>query len=250
MKYISIIEQASPKAIELFARAHNLEDKLKFYTHPQEDYLIAAPPRFVVADGVTLNLRKLAECNQDYPNPSPSGEVAEIFCKAVIKSRSKDTLGVFKEANAKVTEYNNRLGKNDLAGNPTGYYAATGAFVLVENGRVFWANICDSFVAHFSGEMGRKHQSDSSCRPYAVINGEARMSEHVEHSSWELASGDRLFLCTDGFAEYFNNDEFLGLFADWNDTLETRVREFSRRWAERDPERYGHERSLIAIEWR
>jgi hypothetical protein len=58
------------------------------YRHPQEDYLIASesPPIFVVADGVTLNIKKLIENNKKYPGSSPAGKVAKIFCKAIIKN--------------------------------------------------------------------------------------------------------------------------------------------------------------------
>src|SRR3989338_8318495 len=156
MKYIATIEQATPEAIKAFAEKTNLTEHLtENYQHPQEDYLLASvsPPVFVVSDGVTLNFRKIIENKKAYPNPSQAGEVAEIFCKAVVESAKskydefdKEKIkDVFREANSAVSEYKQKVGTSDISGNVTGFYSATGSFVVIKDGKAYWTSICDSF---------------------------------------------------------------------------------------------------------
>lgn len=258
MQYFSIIKQPTKEAIRAFAEERNIIEHLpESYQPPQEDYLAVSysPPIFVVSDGVTLNYRKLIEDRKEYPNPSPAGEVAKIFCEAVIKSvqskydafSAEKTEDVFKEANSAVGEYNNKIGKSDISGNITDFYSATGAFVVIKDTKAYWASICDSFVAHFDKEMNIKYISSGVCTPYAVINGEEKMAEHLEKGIFDIESGDRFFVFTDGFEHYVKNPEFQNLFKNWNDALKERIVEFSKEMNLKDPEKYGHERSLIAI---
>lgn len=89
--------------------------------------------------------------------------------------------------------------------------------------------------------------STGLCTPYAVINGEERMAEHLEKGVFDLVAGDRIFVFTDGFEQYVKNIDFLNLFKDWGDNLKKRIAEFSKEMNLKNPENYGHERSLIAI---
>lgn len=258
MQYLSIREQVTKEALREFAGKRNLTEHLsESYQHPQEDYLVASnsPPIFVVSDGVTLNFKKIIESNAKYPNPSPAGEVAKIFCEAVVKGANEKynefdvgkIIDVFKEANDAVSQYNHRVGKSEISGNITGFYAATGSFVILKNDKACWASICDSFIAHFDKGMNVKFMSTGLCTPYAVINGDERMAEHLERGVFDWATGDRIFVFTDGFEHYVKNIDFLNLFKDWSDDLKERIAEFSKEMNLKDPENYGHERSLIAI---
>jgi hypothetical protein len=258
MKFLSIIKSTSKELVQKFAEKINLVEYVKEnYTYPQEDYLIASgtPPVFVVSDGVTLNFMKLVEDNSQYPNPSPAGEVAKIFCESVIESvknkyeafNSESTAQVFKEANQKVAEYNNKVGKTDISGNKTGFYSSTGSFVVVSAKKAYWASICDSFVAHFDKDMNIKFISMGVCTPYAVINGEEYMADHLEKGVFDLEEGDKIFVFTDGFENYVKNPEFQKLLLNWDDSIQERISEFSDRMIAEDVERYGHERSLIVV---
>jgi len=258
MKYFSMLEQPTKEATRVFAEKRNLTEYLpKTYQHPQEDYLITSnsPPIFVVSDGVTLDFKKIIERNAKYPNPSPAGEVAKIFCEAVIKNAAErydklvasQIVEIFKDANKEVKKYNERVGKSDISGNITGFYAATGSFVIIKNNKAYWASICDAFVAHFGKEMNVKFMSSGDCSPYAVINGEEKMTEYLEKGAFDLVSGDRIFVFTDGFEPYAKNYAFLKIFKNWDDDLKKRIVEFSKSMNLKDPEKYGHERSLIAI---
>lgn len=258
MQYLTIIEQPSKEAIRVFAEKRNLTEYLpENYQHPQEDYLLASdnPPVFVVSDGVTLNFKKLIESEKTYPNPSPAGEVAKIFCNAVIESvRGKyhdfselDIKEVFSDANSAVADYNKGAGQSDFSGNPTGFYSATGSFVVIKNNKTYWASICDAFFAHFDKDMNLKFMSSGLCTPYAVINGEKRMADHLERGAANLQERDRLFVFTDGFEHFVKNPDFVAIFKNWDDNLKSRVAQFSSEMNLMDPEKYGHERSIIAI---
>lgn len=258
MQHVSIIEPATKEAVRAFAEKHNLTEHIAGdYHHPQEDYLLNSenPPVFVVSDGVTLNFKKFIETNTKYPDPSPAGEVARIFCEAVIQSAkekyqsfNEDSLvDVFREANNKVGEYNQKVGKSEVSGNPTGFYSATGSFVVIKDSKAYWLSICDAYVAHFDKQMNRKFISSGICSPYAVINGEERMANHLETGIFNLEEGDRVFVFTDGFEHYVKNPDFLKLFVEWDESLNERISEFSIEANLTSPEDYGHERSLIAI---
>jgi hypothetical protein len=258
MQYFSTLEQPTKEATRAFAKKRNLtEHTPETYQHPQEDYLIASnsPSVFVVSDGVTLNFKKIVENKTKYPSPSPAGNVAKIFCEAVIKS-THDRYGkfdagqiveIFKKANGEVKKYNEQVGESDISGNITGLYAATGSFVIIKDDKAYWASICDSFVAHFDKEMNVKFMSSGLCSPYAVINGEERMAEHLEKGVLDLINGDHIFVFTDGFEHYVKNIDFLKLFKSWNENLKKRIAQFSNEMNLKDPENYGDERSLIAI---
>ncbi len=258
MKYLSIIEQPTKEAIKEFAEKRNLTEHFpENYVHPQEDYLLASDtaPIFVVADGVTLNFKKLIEDKKEYPNPSPAGEVAKIFCEAVQKSAknkyvdlNKDSITqIFKEANKAVSDYNNKVGKSDISGNITNFYSATGSFVIIKDNKGYWASICDAFFAHFDKDMNLKFISTGLCSPYAVINGEERMADHIESGVIDLKEGDQVIVFTDGFEHYVKNSDFTNLFNNWSDNLRERIAKFSSQMNLEDPEKYGHERSLIVI---
>ena len=136
-----------------------------------------------------MNFAKLIENNTEYPNPSPAGDVARIFCEAIVKDVKRkyetfgegDTANVFKYANNEAYKYNEKVGRTDVSGNPTGYYAATGSFAVIKDTKAYWSSICDSFIAHFDREMNLKFMSSGLCKPYAVINGEERMIDYLEN---------------------------------------------------------------------
>lgn len=258
MKYFSIIKPTSEELVQKFAEKRNLVEYVeKNYSYPQEDYLITSdtPPVFVVSDGVTLNFMKLVENNLPYPNPSPAGEVSKIFCEAVIKNSKEkydtfseaDIKDLFIEANSEVAVYNTKIGKSDISGNKTEFYSATGSFVVIRDNKAFWASICDSFVAHFDKNMNVKFISTGVCTPYAVINGEEQMADYLEKGVFDLEEGDKVFVFTDGFEQYVKNSDFQKLFLESNEDIKECIAEFSEKMTLEDPEKYGHERSLIAL---
>ena len=89
MNYFAITEPPSKKFVRLTLEKMGWgpEDFKKFshHKHSGEDFLSISKkyPIFAVGDGVTL-IQYLLE-KKEYPNPSPAGEVAKIFCDSVIR---------------------------------------------------------------------------------------------------------------------------------------------------------------------
>ncbi|MBV9349417.1 MAG: protein phosphatase 2C domain-containing protein [Patescibacteria group bacterium] len=247
------------EAILAYARAHGLMEYLSRYgfAHSPEDYVAVSRslPVYAVADGVTLDYAELARRGMHYPDPSPAGDVAKIFCEKIIRQAEirYDTfdetalLTLFKAANSEVSIYNRQRGLSGISGNPTGLYAATGSYVVLKENKAFWAAIADAYVAHFNRDMEMKFMSSGSCEPYAVINGQEKMAERVESGVLETEAGDTVFLFSDGYEHYIRDPAFIKLFAQRNAALKNDILEYSRRMNAVDPEKFGHERSLIAL---
>jgi hypothetical protein len=132
---------------------------------PREDFFAVSEkyPIFIVADGVTL-IQYVIE-GKKYPNPSPAGDIAKIFCeKALIEAEKRfenfleiDIVEVFRAGNSAVGEYNRQNGRtketddfwdNDL-------FAATAAVAVIKDNKLFWGTLCDSYVMQFdeNGEL-------------------------------------------------------------------------------------------------
>lgn len=161
MNKFSIIEPPTKEFIKIALQRYGLNsEEIKSESHPQEDFLLVSEkyPIFVVADGVTL-IQFIIE-KKEYPNPSPAGDIARVFCNELMKAtearyesfKDSDIKEVFKIANKAVGQYNRERGRTketvDYWGND--FYAATAAFVVIKDNAVYWGSICDSFITHFS----------------------------------------------------------------------------------------------------
>ena len=73
------------------------------------------------------------------------------------------------------------------------------------------------------------------------------MANHLEMGVFDLEVGDKIFIFTDGFEYYMKNPEFLKLFVEWSDGLREQISRFSTEMNLKDPENYGHERSLVTV---
>ena len=298
MKYLAVTELPSKEFIKLALKqmGWNDEDFQKFAHagHPQEDYYLISDnyPIFVVADGVTL-IQYLIE-KKEYPNPSPAGDIAKIFCEEIIRESEKryggfsekDLKEVFNTANEAVRKYNEENGRT--LGNLDYWfkdlYAATGAFVVIKGGIVYWASICDSYVVHFDKEGALNFESPNcdllaEVKPkafegdlkdikaltqyrwgmmrnglnregertgYGVITGEPNASTYLSSGKFEVHDGDLVLLITDGFEEYIKLPEFISLTNSWPDDLESKLKNFTRVKAKEDPNKFGREKTLIA----
>lgn len=193
--------------------------------------------------------------------------------------------GVFRAANAVVQEYNRFHGRTRPTINfwDRDFFAAAGAFALLKANRLFWFTIGDAEVRVFDRE-GKKKFVSPECWPdrkkflppdwaavppdkkrriirefyrngvdkegrligYGVVTGEEMAERYLKSGALAVETGDLLFLATDGFAPYLDVPEFVGLFLAQTPDLSEKVRAFTRAMSEREPERFGHERTLIA----
>ncbi|MCA9354429.1 MAG: protein phosphatase 2C domain-containing protein [Candidatus Kaiserbacteria bacterium] len=259
MKSYALCTPTTPELIEVYGEKHHISDfLLKLYTSPQEDSYAESKslPIFAVADGVTLDFKKLLLTGRPYPDPSPSGAVAKLFCKEVVEQAEKlyeaftkeSIIEIFAAANEKVREHNDFIGEVIISGNITEKYAATGSCMVIRENTVYWMRICDAYFAHFNADMQLKQITSGSCDPYAVINGDPEMQQYIESGSSEIEPGDKLFLFTDGFQEHFKEPEFLDLFRTFDESLRTRIKDYSAKMNLIDPQRFGHEQTIIAVE--
>ncbi len=170
MKQFTILGAPSEKFIKLAVEkmGRKLED-FGSTLHSQEDFLLKSEkyPIFVVADGVTL-IQYILDKN-NYPNPSPAGEIARIFCEEFIRHaedryesfKESDLKDIFKIANDAVGKYNKDHGRTketvDYWDND--FYAITASFAIVKDNVVYWGSICDSYVMHFDSAGNLKFSS-------------------------------------------------------------------------------------------
>ncbi|MDP3735243.1 MAG: hypothetical protein Q8R39_02325 [bacterium] len=289
---------------------HNL-DRLEALAHPNEDFLLADPrrPIFVVADGVTL------EFNPDgtYPLPSGAARAARLFCMDALKSARRrykhfstsDLPAIFRAGNAAVSEYNHSRGRVPGALDYWGkdLFTTTAAFAILAPPRrwtsdvhrsgnskrlLYWASICDSFVAHYDSHGSLKFRSpecwpstperrcfpkDWESRPeeerkkelrrlyrnglgpkgeligYGVATGEDAAEPYLNTGTLRVAPGDLVFLYTDGFERYFDLPEFIDLFRRWPHNLKKELHHFSEEKAHENGALYSHDRTLVVLKF-
>jgi len=298
MNYFAITEPPSKKFVRLTLEKMGWgpEDFKKFshHKHSGEDFLSISKkyPIFAVGDGVTL-IQYLLE-KKEYPNPSPAGEVAKIFCDSVIREAEcryknfseNNTLEVFEYANGTVRKYNEKNGRTNDSVDYwwNDFYASTGAFVVIKENWVYWASICDSYVLHFDGNGMCKFKSpecnsfEEAAAPqydralndpiakaqytwrykrnginaerkkvgYGVITGELNANLYLAKGGFKVESGDLILVITDGFEKYIEIPEFISILNKSNFSEEEFVK-FTAGKVEEDPNKFGHERTIIAI---
>ncbi len=264
------------------------------HVHAQEDFLVVSKkhPIFAVADGVTL------ETGPDgaYPKVSGAGAAAKIFCEAVVKEIEKiyknfglsDLKKVFAKANAAVGKYNRARGrfKDKLNYWDFDLFAATAAFLVIKEGNVYWASICDSGVAHFNKDAQLVFKSDDKWNVirenlpadwlkipeserkkiirktyrngvgptgrligYGVVTGEKAAERYLNCNKFTVDKGDAVLLFTDGFENYLKVGEFVDLFLNWPRSLRSKLKKITRHKSINDPNNFGRERALIAIKF-
>lgn len=137
---------------------------------PDEDFLLVKENTFAVFDGVTLLFQ------DPYPDPSPAYDVSQIAAETIAEVISQDvsqgTISllnkVFKEANSRVKEYNNRLGITRKTVNHLNrqYASTVGAFGFFANGILYFAQINDSGVMVFDPLGNREVDFVINSKPF------------------------------------------------------------------------------------
>lgn len=296
MKSFNITESPLKEFIDVELNKFGLDTRIfRNNQPPQEDFLLVSKkyPIFVVADGVTL-IQYIID-KKEYPDPSPAGDVARIFCEKLLESaearydrfKENDIKEIFREANNAVGEYNRRKGRtkettdywdNDL-------YATTASFAVIKENKVYWGSICDSYVMVFSGDGKIKFQSpnfderkeddppkfigdshDSKAKAqytwresrngvnenqklvgYGVATGEETANRYLNFGCFDVKQGDIVAILTDGFENYVQIPEFMSIFIKWSDDIESCFKKFTAMKGKENPEKFGHERTLIVV---
>jgi serine/threonine protein phosphatase PrpC len=294
MKTFGITEPPSKEFLEFALKKHQINIKDIKQKHPLEDFFLISKkyPIFVVADGVTL-IQYLVD-KKEYPNPSPAGEVARIFCESLIKSagekyesfQESDIKEIFKIANEEVRKYNKQQGRTKENSDfwDRDLFAATASFVVIKDDTAYWGSICDSYVAHirnnkvlfrspecnsrietkspvFEGDTNNTKEktkfvwknnrngvnNKGKLIGYGVITGEESANLYLNSGSFKIEQGELVLILTDGFEEYLNSPDFLSVFEKWPEDLEKIFKEFTISKNLENPDKFGHERSLVAV---
>lgn len=295
MKTFGLLELATRDFLETAIRKFGGDpDKFRHLSHPQEDYFLISKkyPILVVADGVTL-IQNIIDNTGQYPNPSPAGEAARLFCEAALREaedryeafKEQDIRAVFEAGNRAVGDYNQAAGRTKETVDywTNDFYAITAALGVVKDGQVFWGSICDSYVAHFS-KTGELLFRSPDCRAlaqtpapkfsgnpndlksrteyvwrvfrnrlnkkgervgYGVITGEPTALNYLSSGSLLLGAGELIMILTDGFEHYLELPEFIALFKNWPADLEDQIKKFTAGKAQENPDKFGHERTLL-----
>lgn len=139
----------------------------EYTEHPREDYHFVSEkyPIFIVADGVTQK----RDANGNYPNPSGVGEIARLFCEAVVTEAEKNydnftpekLKKLFVFGNKVVAEYNNSKGrvKEKLDYRDFDFFACTTSFVLIKDEKVYWWSLNDSGIVVFNSTLDEVFRS-------------------------------------------------------------------------------------------
>ena len=255
-------------------------------TRPQEDYTLRSKVHsiFVVADGVTLE----GGTDGSYPESSGAAEAARLFCEASLRKAEKlfDNFkeeylkDIFRAGNEAVGSYNRVQGrtKETIDYFTYDFFAATVAFALLKDNKLYWFSLCDSYVSVFNAtgrkkfsspepwaavrekmatleeadpverrkKLRRLYRNSADFVGYGVATGEQAAESYLNRGVLNLSQGGFFTLYTDGFENYFKIPEFISLFQNWPDNLEQEIRVFTALKVKNNPAVYGEERSLIA----
>lgn len=210
--------------------SRSIENK-KNMNKPNEDYFLCDDERgiYILVDGVSRD-----KVNGIYPNPSPSFAVSKIFVESTHKfllaniNKKVDIShllhGAVKKGNDEIKKYNKHKEWID------GFWPGTvGIVIILQNHKLFFAYIgdCYGLVVNKSKKLFTKCQTEkiaehkkefsayeirnkicnNKSHPYSygVLNGDLKAMDFVRYDKIEIQSGDKIFLCSDGFSDIIKN---------------------------------------------
>lgn len=202
------------------------------------------------------------------------------------KFSKNDILETFLVANDAVRQYNLSCGlrKETINFWDKDFFSVTTAFGLVKNNKIYWWSLCDSGLALFDSKGGRRFSSPDGwhffkknipqnwdqlskknqtiilhrdfrntlnpklgLQGYGVADGEECAKYYLNTGVLPANPGDKFFIYTDGFENYFRLEEFIEMFLKWPDDLQSELAEFVSLKAKEDPKKFGAEKTLIAV---
>jgi serine/threonine protein phosphatase PrpC len=293
MKTYSNYSQMSKERFNAWTKRYDTVSP-EYENHPREDYHLCSSkyPIFIVADGVTLkrNTEGL------YPTPSGAYELAKLFCHTIIENAenmyeqfSEEKLNeLFKIGNEVAKKFNESLGRNkeSIDYREFDLFAATTAFVIIKESRVYWWSLGDSGITAFDENKSNIFQSPEAWPDekekisatgntpltdtefnklkkrlfrnalteegerfgYGVITGEDSACVYLNTGSFTLKKGFLILIYTDGYENYIPLSEFVKTFNNWTDDIDTRFDDFILQKSREDSNLYGREKTIVAVE--
>ncbi len=193
---------------------------------------------------------------------------------------------IFSYANKKAGEYNFSQNHTKQNSNFWDFdlFAATSAFVIIKDDTIYWGSICDSHVMAFKKDSSLVFESPD-CWPnlrknlpldwkekpenirkkairsiyrnglnengetigYGVITGEESANRYLKSGKFTIDRDDLVTIFTDGFEDYFKIPEFVSMLRLPEKDLEEKLKLFTQSKTEEDPNKFGHEKTLIRV---
>lgn len=200
--------------------------------------------------------------------------------------KESDIKDIFDSGNKAVGRYNQECGRTKETADYwwNDFYAATAAFVVLKDNVAYWGSICDSYVAHFNKDSlvfrsptcdsrierdAPKFKGDANNEKektkyvwsvkrngisakgeligYGVVTGEEIAKRYLNLGTFKVKKDDFIAVFTDGFEDYMKLSEFRAIFYKEFDDLDKRAKDFAQLKIAEDPDKFGHERSLIIV---
>lgn len=258
-------------------------DQIKYDAKPNEDFFLISETRpiFAVADGVTQSHFP----DGTYAFADGARQAAEIFCKETVKSLEAglSMTRAFDEANQKIKELNLQE-EMDKKLNYVEYdwFDTVGVAAIIENNKLFYGFVGDCGLAIFDKNNINKFQTKDMVAPavarfakqfekhgrieprerttiihrdfrnnpnkkgYGSFSGEEGVKNYYKFGSKKLKTGDIAVLFSDGMFWFLKDKDFLQILRGQN---KQKLDEFIAKKATDNPERYGSDRTFIAIEY-
>jgi serine/threonine protein phosphatase PrpC len=231
-----------------------------------------------------------------YPTPSGAYELAKLFCHTIIENAEnmyeqfseEKLIELFKIGNEVAKKFNESSGRNkeSIDYREFDLFAATTAFVIIKESRVYWWSLGDSGITAFDENKSNIFQSPEAWPDekekisatgntpltdtefnklkkrlfrnalteegerfgYGVITGEDSACVYLNTGSFTLKKGFLILIYTDGYENYIPLSEFVKTFNNWTDDIDTRFDDFILQKSREDSNLYGREKTIVAVE--
>ena len=259
-------------------------DIIKFDKKPNEDFYLFSKkfPIFVIADGVTQSHFK----SGGYAFPAGAKTAAKIFCYFVLEFLEKNGCLIekaFDLANQKIKEFNIAEGIDKrLNYLEYDWFDCVGVVGFIIENNLYYGYVGDCGLAIFDGKNKLKFQTKDMVRPaieearkiykdwdnfpkekrnlimrqdfrnrldgkgYGSFTGGERVKKYYKIGIQKLELSDLIIFYSDGFLNYFQFPEFIEILRKKD---KKSLDEFTLQKAKENYEKYGTDRTLIAIEF-
>jgi len=202
-----------------------------------------------------------------------------------LASKGKAVKESFIFANKAISELNKKyIKKADYLAND--FYACVASGGIIQDKKLHWGQICDCgiivfdkkgtvkfqtnngmipFLEYISGKEGRwsdperrklirsqfrnnpKQVAGGEVVSYGALTGEKEAEFFMEFGKIDLETGDLVVFYTDGFENLLNEVSFFQALYQEDETIaKQKFLEIDKIWSQKNYEKFGHERTLIA----
>lgn len=235
-----------------------------------------------IADFKEASFQKFLDC---YPRPSGAELAAKEICNTFKNDRMESLVETMKKANENVRILNEKyVPFCDYLEND--YYGAVCSCVFISNNILNWSYVCDCGILVYDKEGNIKFQTeddkllvdpyidssgmlwnlpsgrmtvrkkyrncpgfyiDGNLASYGSFTGELQANEFIKSGSISLEKGDIIIVYSDGFTEYFKQNDFYRCLMNIKEN-KLLFDEYVEKIALSDYEKYGKEKTIVVLE--